>query len=226
MAHREEQPPLPEIESAVLECSSVDGARNRGAEMWGIRAEDIEANVLSEDKKLFGILGSDLKVEIRPFAPVSYIKSCYFVNEMLDRMDLDLIPELTDDGLINLVGEDVGVVIGRYGETLKALEYLTNLVCHEDMSTRRVRFDCGGYRDRREKALSRLADSVAREAVRKGGPVSLEPMSSWERRIIHVALRDNKEVETRSIGEEPTRRVLICPLGGTSRPAPQRRRRR
>ncbi|MDO5562115.1 MAG: RNA-binding cell elongation regulator Jag/EloR [Synergistaceae bacterium] len=226
MTHREEQPPLPEIESVILECSSIGAARARGAEMWGITADDIEANVIAEDKKLFGILGSNLKVEIRPFAPISYIKSCYFVNEMLDRMDLDLVPELTDDGMINLVGEDVGVVIGRYGETLKALEYLTNLVCHEDMSTRRVRFDCGGYRDRRERALSRLADSVAREAVRKGGPVSLEPMSSWERRIIHVALRDSKDVETRSIGEEPSRRVIVCPRdGATSRPAPQRRRR-
>ena len=145
------------------------------------------------------------------------------MNEVLDKMDLDLIPELTDDGMINLVGEDAGVVIGRYGETLKALEYLTNLVCHDDMSTRRVRFDCGGYRGRREQTLSRLAESIAREAVRKGSPVSLEPMSSWERRIVHIALRENRDVETRSIGEEPTRRILVCP---TSASGSQHRKRR
>lgn len=216
---------MPEIESRVVECSSVDEAKAKGAEIWGIQPDDIDATVISEDKKLFGLLGSTYKVEIAPFAPVSYIKSCHFVNEMLDKMDLDLIPELTDDGIINLVGEDAGVVIGRYGETLKALEYITNLVCHDDMSTRRVRFDCGGYRARREQTLKRLAESIAREAKRKGSPVSLEPMSSWERRLIHIALRDDKEIETRSIGEEPLRRVLVCPVGGQRRERDRGRRR-
>ena len=208
---------MPEIESCVFECASVDEAKEKGAEKWGIKPDDIEADVLSEDKKLFGLLGSTYRIEVRPFAPVSYIRSCHFVNEILDKMDLDLIPELTDDGIINLVGEDAGVVIGRYGETLKALEYITNLVCHDDFSTRRVRFDCGGYRGRREQTLRRLAESIAREAKHKGTPVSLEPMSSWERRMIHIALRDAKDVETRSIGEEPVRRVLVCPVGGASR---------
>ena len=217
---------MPEIESRVVECSSVDEAKAKGAEIWGIQPDDIDATVISEDKKLFGLLGSTYKVEIAPFAPVSYIKSCHFVNEMLDKMDLDLIPELTDDGIINLVGEDAGVVIGRYGETLKALEYITNLVCHDDMSTRRVRFDCGGYCARREQTLRRLAESIAREAKRKGSPVSLEPMSSWERRLIHIALRDDKEVETRSIGEEPLRRVLVCPVGGQRRERGRRPQRR
>ena len=222
-----EQIPLPEIESCVVECPSVDEAKAQGAKMWGITSEDVDATVISEDKKLFGLLGSTFKVEIRPLAPVTYIKSCHFVNEILDKMDLDLIPELTDDGMINLVGEDAGVVIGRYGETLKALEYITNLVCHDDLSTRRVRFDCGGYRERREQTLKRLAESIAREAKHKGSPVSLEPMSSWERRLIHIALRDNKDVETRSIGEEPLRRVLVCPVGaasGNRRRRPQRGR--
>ena len=208
--------PEPEIESVVVEASSLEEAQKRGAEQWGIEPDDVEAKVVSEDKKLFGLLGSSYKIEIKPFAPVAYIKSCHFVNEVLDKMDLDLIPELAEDGIINLVGEDAGVVIGRYGETLKALEYITNLVCHDDMSTRRVRFDCGGYRGRREQALSRLAGSVAREALRKGTPVSLEPMSSWERRVVHIALRDNSDVETRSIGEEPTRRVLVCPTSSSA----------
>ena len=215
-ADREELTPAPQIESVIVEASSVDEAKAKGAEKWGIKADDVEAKVISEEKKLFGLLGSTLKVEIQPFAPVAYIKSCHFVNEVLDKMDLDLIPELTEDGIINLVGEDAGVVIGRYGETLKALEYITNLVCHDDMSTRRVRFDCGGYRGRREQTLARLAESVAREAVHKGTPVSLEPMSSWERRIVHIALRDNRSVDTRSIGEEPVRRVLVCPKAGAS----------
>lgn len=213
----EEMCPVPEIESVVMECESIEEARLKAAELWGIKPEDVEANIISEDKKLFGILGSSYKVEVSPFAPVSFIRSCHFVNEMLDRMDLDLVPELNEDGTINLVGEDVGVVIGRYGETLKALEYLTNLACHDDMSTRRVRFDCGGYRAKREQTLTRLAVSIARESVRKGTQVSLEPMSSWERRLVHIALKDNADVETRSIGEEPSRRVVVCPISRPER---------
>ncbi|MDD4159839.1 MAG: KH domain-containing protein [Synergistaceae bacterium] len=213
----EEKIPMPEVESLILDCESVEEACKKAAQLWGIKQDDVEAQIISEDKKLFGFLGCTYKVEVRPVAPASFIKSCHFVNEILDKMDLDLIPELSEDGMINLVGEDVGVVIGRYGETLKALEYLTNLACHDDMSTRRVRFDCGGYRLRRERTLTRLAESIARESLRKGTPVSLEPMSSWERRIVHLALRDNKEVETRSIGEEPSRRVLICPVSRPER---------
>ena len=213
---RDQQAPIPEIDSAVLECNSVEEACERGAEMWGIEPEDIEASILTEDKKFFGLLGANLRVEVRPFAPLSYIKSCHLLNDILERMDLDLVPELTDDGMINLIGEDAGVVIGRYGETLKALEYLTNLICHFDMSARRVRLDCGGYRDRREQTLARLAESVAREAIRKRTSVSLEPMSSWERRLVHIALRDNKEIETYSVGENPDRRVVVTPILGGS----------
>ena len=209
--------PIPDIESIVIQSQSLDDARQKGAEIWGIHQEDVDVEILAEDKKLFGLLGSSYRVEIRPCAPISYIKSCYFVNDVLDKMELDLVPELSEDGVINLAGEDTGVIIGRFGETLRALEYLTNLACHEDLTKRRVRFDCGGYRKHRETTLTRLAESLAREAVRKGTPVSLDPMTSWERRIVHLALRDSKEVETRSVGEEPARRILISPVRGGGR---------
>lgn len=221
------QNPVPDIDTAIFECASLEEARAKGAELWGIDEQDVECETLQEDKKLFGLLGSTYRIEAHPCAPLSYIKSCYFVNEVLDKMELDLVPELSEDGIVNLVGEDTGVVIGRYGETLRALEYLTNLACHEDMTKRRLRFDCGGYRKKREDTLTRLAESIAREAVRKGSPVGLEPMSSWERRIVHIALKENDEVETRSVGEEPSRRVLVCPLvrknRGRSRRRPRRR---
>lgn len=220
-----EQIPMPEIESKIFECASEEEAKKKAADFWGIELEDVVTEVLSEDKKLFGLLGSAVRVEVRPIAPVSYIKSCYFVNDILAKMDVDLVPELDEDGIVNLVGEDQGVVIGRYGETLKALEYLANLVCHDDLSTRRVRFDCGGYRDKRTHTLTRLAISLAREAVKKGAPITLEPMTSWERRIVHIALHDDADVQTRSIGEDPNRRVVISPADQDGR-RPSRRRRR
>lgn len=219
------QVPVQGIEHLVIEGSSIEEVCEKAAEHWDIEPSDVEYTILSQDKKLFGILGNKLKVDVYPFAPVSHIRSCHFINEILGKMELDLIPELVDDGTVNLVGEDAGVVIGRYGETLKALEYLTNLACHDDFSVRRVRFDCGGYRERRENSLTRLAGSVAREALRKGTPVSLEPMSSWERRIIHIALRDSDRVETKSIGEEPSRRVLVVPKRGAKMNSRRRSRR-
>lgn len=225
MIEHNEVNPMPDIEAVVVQSQSLEEAREKGAEIWNIQPEDIDVAVLAEDKKLFGLLGSSYRVEIRPCAPVSYIRSCYFVNEILDKMQLDLVPELTDDGVINLVGEDTGVIIGRFGETLRALEYLTNLACHEDMTKRRVRFDCGGYRSHRETTLTRLAESLAREAVRKGSQVSLDPMTSWERRIVHLALRDNKDVETHSVGDEPVRRILISPVRGNTSRQPREPRR-
>lgn len=217
MIEQNEDRQIPETESLIISSQSLEDARRKGAELWDIHSDDVDVEVIAEDKKLFGLLGSSYRVQIRPCAPVSYIKSCYFVNEVLDKMELDLVPELTDDGVINLVGEDTGVIIGRFGETLRALEYLTNLACHEDLTKRRVRFDCGGYRKHRETTLTRLANSLAKEAVRKGSPVSLDPMTNWERRIVHIALRDNSEVETNSVGEEPTRRVVITPVRGNNR---------
>ena len=208
-----ERYPLPTVESKIFECSSAEEAQEICAKEWGIRPEDVDVRIISEDKKLFGLLGSKLRVEATSCAPVSYIKSCLFVNEILERMDLDLVPELTEDGTIDLVGEDVGIVIGKFGETLKAIEHLTNLVCHKDLQTRRVHFDAAGYRARRIRSLERLACSVAKDVLRGKKPFSLEPMPAWERRIIHLELQNNKKVQTQSIGEDPSRRVVIAPAG-------------
>lgn len=209
----QERFPLPNIETKILECGSMEEAQEICAKEWGIRPEDVDVQVVSEDKKLFGILGSKIQVKATSCAPVSYIKSCLYVNEILERMGLDLVPELTEDGIIDLVGEDIGIVIGRFGETLKALEHLTNLVCHKDLSTRKAHFDAAGYRSRRIRSLERLAGSVAKDALRNNKPISLEPMSAWERRIIHIELQNNKDIQTQSIGEGSSRRVVIAPAG-------------
>lgn len=209
----QERYPLPKVETKTLECASVEEAQEICAKEWGIRPEDVDVRVLSEGKKLFGLLGSKMTVEATSCAPVSYIKSCLYVNEILDRMNLDLVPELTEDGTIDLVGEDIGIVIGKFGETLRALEHITNLVCHRDLTTRRVHFDAAGYRTRRIRSLERLAASVAKDVLRNNKPISLEPMSAWERRIIHLELQNNKKLQTQSIGEDPSRRVIVAPAG-------------
>ncbi|MDR1580811.1 MAG: KH domain-containing protein, partial [Synergistaceae bacterium] len=145
--------------------------------------------------------------------PLMYLQARDFANSVLSQSELDLKARVEDDRTISLEGNDSAIVIGRHGETLKAFEFLTNLIYRTDQSIPKIRFDCAGYRARREESLIHLAESVAREVVHKRVPVSLEPMSSWERRIIHLALQDNKEISTSSEGEEPLRKIVVYPSG-------------
>lgn len=117
----------------------------------------------------------------------------------------------TDNGLlVNLEGDDMGVLIGRRGETLDAVQYLASLVYNKDKEDyHRVTVDTENYRKKRENTLIRLAKKKAGQVVKTGRRVVLEPMSPFERRIIHFALQNDKYVTTYSEGEEPNRHVVI-----------------
>ena len=111
---------------------------------------------------------------------------------------------------VNMMGDEQGVLIGRRGETLDALQYLTSLQVNKGRGEyTRVTLDTEGYRARREEALIRLANRMANRAVKTGRRVSLEPMNPYERRILHSALQGNDAVTTHSEGEEPNRHVVI-----------------
>lgn len=117
----------------------------------------------------------------------------------------------TENGLlVNIEGNSMGVLIGRRGETLDAVQYLASLVYNKDKDEyRRVTVDTENYRKKRENTLIRLAKKKAGQAVRTGRKVTLEPMSPFERRIIHYALQDDESVVTFSEGEEPNRHIVI-----------------
>ncbi|MBO4378121.1 MAG: Jag N-terminal domain-containing protein [Clostridia bacterium] len=111
---------------------------------------------------------------------------------------------------VNMEGDSQGILIGRRGETLDALQYLTSLKINKGKSDyTRVTLDTEGYRARREEALVRLANRMANRAVKTGRRVSIEPMNPYERRILHSALQGNPDVTTHSEGEEPNRHVVI-----------------
>ena len=111
---------------------------------------------------------------------------------------------------VNMDGDTLGILIGRRGETLDALQYLTSLRVNRGQSNyTRVTLDTEGYRAKREEALVRLANRMANRAQKTGRKVSLEPMNPYERRILHSALQDHPAVTTHSEGEEPTRHVVI-----------------
>ena len=122
---------------------------------------------------------------------------------------------------LNIVSEGAGLLIGHRGETLNALQHLVNLVAnrHHEGNPVRLMLDAGDYRRRREAALRQMALRTAQRVRREKRRVALEPMNAMERRIIHLALKDNPYVETRSEGEEPNRRVVVFPKGQAPAPA-------
>ena len=118
-----------------------------------------------------------------------------------------------DDALVaRLSGADLGLLIGRRGQTIDAVQYLANaLLWRDDEERREVVVDAAGYRARRRASLENLADRAAREALESGAPVTLEPMSSAERKIVHLHLQARGDVTTTSEGAEPNRSVVVAP---------------
>jgi spoIIIJ-associated protein len=138
------------------------------------------------------------------------------VRHALAALDLDGTIELSehDDELLATVsGTDAGILIGRHGQMLEALQVLANAVAHARLGDgrRRIVIDAAGYRERRRETLEGLARTTAERAVASGQPIALEPMSASERRIVHEALKDDPEVETASDGDEPHRCVVVRP---------------
>jgi len=112
-----------------------------------------------------------------------------------------------------VAGTDLGVLIGRHGQMIDALQYLANAIAHRAVGDerRRIVIDAAGYRARRSATLEGLARRGAEQASATGRPVALEPMSAVERRLVHEALKDDPEVETASEGAEPHRYVVVVP---------------
>ncbi len=198
-------------ETFVVEVNSVEEARHIGSLRWSVDPSGLDVEVLDEGKRLFGLLGKKMRVSVSRGTGKSDPDPSPFLEELLARMDMSVEPVAGDGGNINLTGEDAGIVIGRYGETLKAMEFITNLVLRDREPGSRIRLDSDGYRMRRQESVEKVALAAAREVQRKGRPIRLEPMSSWERRIVHITLKEREDVETSSTGTEPTRRVVVSP---------------
>jgi spoIIIJ-associated protein len=137
-----------------------------------------------------------------------------FLGDVVDLMGLeaDIDVHEDDEGLVaDLGGPDLGILIGRHGQTIDALQYISAIaVNRRHKSRRRVIVDAEGYRDRRATSLHSMADRVAQQVVRDREPVTLKPMTAAERKVIHLYLKDHPRVETVSEGQEPNRAVTIA----------------
>lgn len=142
-------------------------------------------------------------------------KAKKFLQEVFSAMKIEVAMEKfvnTQDGsvVIRLHGDDMGILIGKHGQTLDSLQYLTNLVANKtEKDWTRIIIDVEDYRDRRVETLTRLAKRLAERVRREGEPVSLEPMNPHERKIVHLALQNDRRIMTHSEGEEPNRYIVI-----------------
>jgi spoIIIJ-associated protein len=129
-------------------------------------------------------------------------------------LDVEVKVELAEGVLTGgLEGEDVGLFIGRHGQTIDAVQHLAQrIVFREGPSPVRVVIDADGYRERRAEVLRTVADDAAEEVLRTGRPVSLAPTPASERRIVHEYLRERGDVDTHSEGDEPERHLVVSPL--------------
>lgn len=169
--------------------------------------EVVETKEIAKEEKVEAI-------KAKEFTNLEKTPAVDFLRDMIDKMGLDVEISAKEDqngGIyIDINGKDSACVIGKRGQTLDAIQYLTRVVVNRDEENyTKIVVDAGEYRAKREATLVRLAKRLADKVVKTGKPVKLEPMSPYERKIIHSALQNNKKVVTKSEGKEPYRRIVI-----------------
>ncbi|MDF2544023.1 MAG: hypothetical protein K0S47_3741 [Herbinix sp.] len=197
-------------------AKSVDEALTNAMIQLQTTADSLEYEVIEkETKAIMGIFGGKpAKIKVRFKATVENTAK-NFLDKIFRAMGLQANTEVVFDKDtstvdINLQGDDMGVLIGKRGQTLDSLQYLVSLVVNKNSENYiKVKLDTENYRERRRETLENLAKNIAYKVKRTRKPVSLEPMNPYERRIIHSALQNDKFVETYSEGEEPYRKVVV-----------------
>ncbi len=191
-----------------------------------VNQADVEFIVVEEGSKggLFGRGKSAAQVEARLRPSSERVESDLladaetlreFVQTVVDLMGIEAhvgASEAPDWVKADISGDDLGLLIGRHGATIDALQYISAIVVNSDRRERRqVIVDAEGYRDRRAAALTALADRTAQKVARESASIALKPMSAAERKVIHLHLKDHARVETVSEGNEPFRAVVVSP---------------
>ena len=178
-------------------------------------SDQIEYEVVEEEKSgILGLFSKPAVIRVRKKENVvDTVKN--FLVKTFQAMKLDVeieteFDEVENEIRIELKGTEMGMLIGKRGQTLDSLQYLTSLVANKNKDTyTKIKIDTENYRQRRKETLENLAKNIAYKVKRTKKPVSLEPMNPYERRIIHSALQADKYVSTHSEGEEPYRRVVV-----------------
>jgi len=193
---------------------TIEDAIAAGLLELGREREDVKVDVLEEPVKgIFGLLGNRWARVRISYEDDPGNLACVFIEDVCAAMGVQadcLVKKSADIYHVDISGPELGILIGRRGDTLDALQYLTNLAVSKQLFEKvRIIVDVEGYRQRREETLVRLARRLSDKVKQTGTRVVLEPMNRHERRIIHTALQDEVRISTFSEGEEPNRRVVI-----------------
>lgn len=219
------------MRKVVASGKSIEDAVKNGLAQLQTTEDRVSITVLEQPTKgLFGLIGAKAaKVEVSLLpepepetvsVPASAQDDTFpleeavqFIKDVAQAMELDIEVEhlvQKDGNILNITGSNLGLLIGRRGQTLDSLQYLVNIVANRYSKNHlRIVLDAEQFRDRRKKTLEALADRLAGRVIRTRKEVVLEPMSPQERKIIHSNLQDHPKVKTFSKGEEPNRRVVI-----------------
>lgn len=196
-------------------AKTVDEALTNAMLDLNTTIDNLEYEIIEKETSGFlGIFGKPAKIRVREKQSIKNSAKKFLTN-VLAAMGITAEMEINYDEEnanidINLNGEDMGVLIGKRGQTLDSLQYLVSLVINKNNENYiKVKLDTENYRARRKETLENLAKNIAYKVKRTRKPVSLEPMNPYERRIIHSALQNDKYIETYSEGEEPYRKVVI-----------------
>lgn len=192
---------------------TVEEAKALACKEFKVDMSKINFEVLEEPKKgFFGKIKGEARVKAEYNPSKAEIARDYILR-ILSKMGISAEAEIqeNDDGAtINFTGEETGSIIGRRGETLDALQYLVATICNRgEKDYYRIIIDSCGYREKRKKTLEELTAKISKAVLKNGRSVTLEPMNPFERRIIHATVSEIEGVTSKSIGEEPYRKVII-----------------
>lgn len=198
-----------------VSAKTVDDAITEACQKLVVTSDKLEYEVIEEGSAGFlGIGSKPAMIKARVKSSVQDIAKD-FLRDVFESMDLTVVINVEYDEIensmnIELSGDEMGVLIGKRGQTLDSLQYLVSLVVNKGVENYiRVKVDTENYRQRRKETLENLAKNISYKVKRTKRPVSLEPMNPYERRIIHSALQNDKYVTTYSEGEEPFRHVVV-----------------
>ena len=202
-------------EQNVFTAKTVDEAIEEGLKTLGLTLGEADIVILEEGKKkIFGSVKARVQIKKRVSDAERAVE---FIDGLLGILKIAAVSEIVKDGddiEIAIKAANSAKVIGKYGDVLDAIQCLAGAVANTGREDyKKVVVDCENYRQQREETLVKLAERLAAKAVEKGRKLILEPMTPYERRIIHTALASNTEVKTVSEGKEPNRYIAVVPNG-------------
>ncbi|MGN1113911.1 MAG: RNA-binding cell elongation regulator Jag/EloR [Oscillospiraceae bacterium] len=200
----------------IFTAHTVDEAKQLASEEFSASIEKISFTILEEPKKgLFGKIKGEAKVEAE-YTPSKADVAVKYITDVLTAMDVTNITcEVTEneEGCgIEVRGDGLEELIGKKGELLDSLQYLSSLVCNKvDRDYYRITIDSNGFREKRKAHLEELAEKIANNVKKTGRSAALEPMNPYERRIVHSKVSEIEGVTSKSVGVDPHRKVIVSP---------------